>query len=143
MINDQKSFEILCHAVLEGKASEAELESLRQQLRCSAAARKAYAEQTQIHALLTWQQGRAAVPAPVVLAPMEFPATPNVIPFPLRRLLPLRRAMVAVAAVLVLLMGFSFWFGFGHSQNKISVADHKNLPVEKGVWVDILSLIHI
>ena len=61
MINGHTSYERLCHAVLEGTASEAELEQFRQQLRGSAAACKAYAEQTQIHALLTWQQGRAAV----------------------------------------------------------------------------------
>ena len=70
--------------MLEGTASEAEIESFRQQLRSSAAARKAYAEQTQIHALLTWQQGRAAVPASVVLAPMDFQPATQYYPVPAR-----------------------------------------------------------
>ena len=50
MINDRESFELLCNAVLEGTASEAQLDQFQQQLRGSAAARKAYAQQTQIHA---------------------------------------------------------------------------------------------
>ena len=131
MTKDHESFERLCHAVLEGKASEADLEQFRQQLRSSAAARKAYAEQTQIHALLTWQQGRAAVPATVVLAPMDFQSTPNSIPFPLSKLLPLRQAVLAAAAVLII--GFAFWLVLDRDQKGVSVA------VNQGVTVDILA----
>jgi hypothetical protein len=127
MINDQQSFELLCHAVLEGKASETELECFRQQLRSSAAARKAYVEQTQIHALLTWQQGRAAVPASVVLAPMEFQAAPNILPFPLRRW------VLAAAAAVVLFTGFAFWQLSDRGPNVVSVA------ARKGVSLDILA----
>ena len=133
MINGHTSYERLCHAVLEGTASEAELEQFRQQLRGSAAARKAYAEQTQIHALLTWQQGRAAVTEAVVLAPTDFQPTLNVIPFPPSRLLTLRRVVLAAAAVVVLFLGFAFW--------QVAQRDPKGIPVaaQKGVWVDILA----
>ena len=121
MMNDHISFERLCHAVLEGTASEAELEQFRQQLRGSAAARKAYAEQTQIHALLTWQQGRAAVPATVVLAPMEFQSTRNINSLSLSKLLPLRRAVLAAAAAVVLVLGFGLWLVLDRDQKGVSV----------------------
>ena len=71
------------------KATPARLNSSSSvSLRHSAAARKAYEQQVQIHALLTWQQGRAALPAPVVLSPADFQTQPNVIPFPPDRLIP-------------------------------------------------------
>jgi len=99
MMNDSKSLERLCHAVLEGTASEAELEQLKRLLHSNPAACKTYSEQMQIHALLTWQQGRAAVPAPAVLAPTDFAPTPrNIIPFPLSKLFPLRGGVLAAAA---------------------------------------------
>ncbi len=138
-MNDMESFERLCNAVLEGKASEAQLEQFRQQLHSSAAARKAYADQTQIHALLTWQQGRAAVPASVVLSPLEFQSTLNVIPFPPGKLWTLRRAVVAIAAAVVMFLGLAYWLGFGHGQKNLSVAALKSVAVGKGVAVDILA----
>ena len=142
MINDRESFELLCNAVLEGTASEAQLDQFQQQLRGSAAARKAYAQQTQIHALLIWQQGRVAVPTSVVLAPMDFaPASQTLFSQWLGNLFPIwGRVLVGVAAVMMIL-GLTFWFGFGHSQKNSSVAIYKNLPgaVQKGVSVDILA----
>jgi len=132
-MNEEKSFERLCHALLEGNASEVELEQFRQLVRHSAAARKAYEQQVQIHALLTWQQGRAALPAPVVLSPADFQTQPNVIPFPLDRLIPLRRTALAIAAALVMIMGFAFWH--------LSSRDRTGVPVvaQKGVSVEILA----
>jgi hypothetical protein len=137
MINDQASFELLCHAVLDGKATQAELECFRELLRRSAAARMAYAEQTQIHALLTWQQGRAAVPASVVLAPMDFaPASPTFFSQWLGNLFPFWGRVLAggVAAVTVLLLGFAFWLVAHRDPKGVQVA------AQKGVWVDILAV---
>ena len=133
-MNEERSFERLCHAVLEGSASEVELEQFRQLLRRNAAARKAYEQQVQIHALLTWQQGRAALPAPVVLAPTDFQTQPNIIPFPLDRLIPLRRTALAIAAALVMILGFAFWH--------LSSRDHAGVSVvaQKGVSVEILEV---
>ena len=134
MMNESKCFERLCHAVLEDTASEAELEQFRQQLRSSAAARKAYAEQTQIHALLTWQQGRAAVPASVVLAPLDFaPASRSVFSHWLGHLFPIWRRVLAAAAAVVLVLGFAFWRVSDRDPKGVSVA------VKKGVTVDILA----
>ena len=132
-MSEEKSFERLCHAVLESTASEVELDQFRQLLRQDPAARKAYEQQVRIHALLTWQQGRAALPAPVVLAPIEFQTQPNVIPFPLDRLLPLRRTALAMAAALVMILGFAFWH--------LSSRDHGGVVevAQKGVWVEILA----
>ena len=133
-MNEEKSFERLCHALLEGNASEVELEQFRQLVRHSAAARKAYEQQVQIHALLTWQQGRAALPAPVVLSPADFQTQPNVIPFPPDRLIPLRRTALAIAAALVMILGFAFWH--------LSSRDRAGAPVvaQKGVSVEILEV---
>ncbi len=139
MMNGIESFERLCNAVLEGKVSEAQLEQFRQQLRSSAAARKAYAEQTQIHALLTWQQGRAAVPASVILSPLEFQSSLNVIPFPPGKLWTLRRAVFGIAAVVVMFLGLAYWLGFGHGQKNLSVVTQKSVAVRKGASVDILA----
>ena len=72
MNKDRPTFEQLCHAVLEGSASEAELEQFRERLRNSATDREAYYQQMQIHALLIWQNGRAAVPESLVLTPMDY-----------------------------------------------------------------------
>jgi ferric-dicitrate binding protein FerR (iron transport regulator) len=133
-MNEEKSFERLCHALLEGNASGVELEQFRQLVRHSAAARKAYEQQVQIHALLTWQQGRAALPAPVVLSPADFQTQPNVIPFPPDRLIPLRRTALAIAAALVMILGFAFWH--------LSSRDRAGAPVvaQKGVSVEILEV---
>jgi len=138
-MNGIESFERLCNAVLEGKASEAQLEQFRQQLHGSAAARKAYADQTQIHALLTWQQGRAAVPASVILSPLEFQSTLNVIPFPPDKVWTLRRAVFGIAVAVVMFLGLAYWLGFGHGQKNLSVVAQKSVSVRKGVSVDILA----
>ncbi|MEI7534795.1 MAG: FecR domain-containing protein [Verrucomicrobiae bacterium] len=142
MINDRESFEFLCNAVLEGTASEAQLDQFQQQLRGSAAVRKAYAQQTQIHALLIWQQGRVAVPTSVVLSPMDFaPASPTLFSQWLGNLIPIWGRVLAGAAAVMMILGLTFWFGFGQSQKNSSVAVHKNLPVaaQKGISVDILA----
>ncbi len=76
MINDQKSFELLCHAVLEGKASEVELDQFRQLLRQDPAARKAYEQQVRIHALLTWQQGGPPSLRRLCWLPLSFKPNP-------------------------------------------------------------------
>ena len=78
MNKDRPNFEQLCHSVLEGSASEADLEQLRERLRNSAADREAYYQQAQIHALLIWKNGRAAVPESLVLAPMDYSKKTNI-----------------------------------------------------------------
>ena len=127
----KESFEHLCHAVLEGTADEVELEQFRARLRADATERKAYADQALIHALLTWQQGRAAIPALSLLSPTDVPAQPKILTFPSRRASPLLQA--ALAASVVLLGGLAF----------LHFADHGGKPaalaVGKGVSIDILT----
>ena len=127
MKNDHPTFEQLCHAVLEGSASEAELEQFRERLHSNAADREAYYQQAQIHALLIWKNGRAAVPESLVLAPMDYSKKTNIIPFPIRR------ALLAAAAAVALLLGISFWL--------VPDPEHKvlSLAIEKGVGVEILA----
>ena len=127
MKSNHPTFEQLCHAVLEGSASEAELEQFRERLHSSAADREAYYQQSQIHALLIWQNGRAAVPESLVLAPMDYSEKSNIITFPFRR------ALLAAAASVTLLLGLSFWL--------VPDLEHKVLSVayEKGVGVEILA----
>ena len=133
MNKDRPTFEQLCHAVLEGSASEADLEQFREMLRNNAADREAYYQQMQIHALLIWQNGRAAVPESLVLAPMDYPPPPNTIPFPLNKLIPFRMAVLAAAAALALLLGLAFLLVPDRDQQVLSLA------VQKGVSVDILA----
>ncbi len=133
MKNDHSAFEHMCHAVLEGSATEAELEQFRQRLHSNGSERKAYADQAQMHALLTWQKGRAAVPVPFVLAPTDFPVPSNIVAFPFRK------AVLAAAAVLV--AGFAVWqiADRRQSDGAMAVADATPAPVEKGVSIDILA----
>ena len=133
MNKDRPTFEQLCHAVLEGSASEAELEQFRERLHSSAADREAYYQQMQIHALLIWQNGRAAVPESLVLAPIDYSSPSNTIPFPFTKRLPFRKALLAAAAAVTLLLGLSFWLA--------PDLRHRGLPlaVQKGVSVDILA----
>ena len=130
--HDRKDFEHLCHAVLEGTVTESELGQFREHLRRSAAARRAYAEQMQIHAFLTWQQGRAAVPAPVVLPSIDFQSSSKVISFPFSK--------AALAAAAVLIATFAFWLVSDRNQGG-AVAVNQDAPVAapKGVMVDILA----
>ena len=74
----KESFEHLCHAVLEGTADEVQLEQFRAHLRADATQRKAYLDQTQMHALLTWQQGRAAIPELALLSTTDVPPHPKI-----------------------------------------------------------------
>jgi hypothetical protein len=69
----------------------------------------------------------------VVLSPADVQTQPNVIPFPLDRLIPLRRTALAIAAALVMIMGFAFWYLSSHN--------HAGVPIvaQKGVSVEILS----
>ena len=127
----KKSFEHLCHAVLEGTADELELEQFRVQLRAEAAQRRAYADQAQMHALLTWQQGRAAIPARTLLSPMDVPPKPKILTFRSRMASPLLQA--ALAASVVLMVGLAFWQFADHGRKPDSMA------VPKGVSVDILA----
>ena len=127
MKNDHPTFEKLCHAVLEGSASEAELEQFRERLHSNAADREAYYQQAQMHALLIWKNGRAAVPESLVLAPMDYSKKTNIIPFPIRR------AVLAAAAAVTLLLGISFWLVPGPEHKVLSLA------IEKGVGVEILA----
>ena len=127
----KKSFEHLCHAVLEGTADELELEQFRVQLRAEAAQRRAYADQAQMHALLTWQQGRAAIPARTLLSPTDGPPKPKILTFRSRMASPLLQA--ALAASVVLMVGLAFWQFADHGRKPDSMA------VPKGVSVDILA----
>ena len=127
----KKSFEHLCHAVLEGTADELELEQFRVQLRAEAAQRRAYADQAQMHALLTWQQGRAAIPARTFLSPMDVPPKLKILTFRSRMASPLLQA--ALAASVVLMVGLAFWQFADHGRKPDSMA------VPKGVSVDILA----
>jgi hypothetical protein len=127
MKNDHPTFEQLCHAVLEGSASEAELEQFRERLHSNEADREAYYQQAQIHALLIWKNGRAAVPESLVLAPMDYSKKTNIIPFPIRR------AVLAAAAAVALLLGLAFLLMPDRDHQVLSLA------VQKGVSVDILA----
>ena len=127
----KKSFEHLCHAVLEGTADELELEQFRVQLRAEAAQRRAYADQAQMHALLTWQQGRAAIPARTPLSPMDVRPKPKILTFRSRMASPLLQA--ALAASVALMVGLAFWQFADHGRKPDSMA------VPKGVSVDILA----
>ena len=131
--HDRKDFEHLCHAVLEGTVTESELGQFQEHLRHSSEARKAYAEQMQIHAFLTWQQGRAAVPAPVVLPSIDFQSSPKIISFPFGK--------AALAAAAVLIATFAFWLVSDRNQSGAAVAINQDAPVAapKGVMVDILA----
>jgi len=131
MSKEHSSFEHLCHAVLEGTADEVQLEQFRAQLRANTEQRRAYADQAQIHALLTWQQGRAAIPAPVLLSPTDVSPQPKIPTFPSRRASPLLQA--ALVAGVVLVVGLAFWKFADHGRKPDPVA------VAKGVSVDILA----
>ena len=131
MSKEHSSFEHLCHVVLEGTADEVQLEQFRAQLRANTEQRRAYADQAQIHALLTWQQGRAAIPAPVLLSPADVPPQPKIPTFPSRRASPLLQA--ALVAGVVLVVGLAFWKFADHGRKPDPVA------VAKGVSVDILA----
>jgi hypothetical protein len=127
----KESFERLCHAVLEGTADELQLEQFRAHLRGDAVQRRAYADQAQIHALLTWQQGRAAIPAESLLSPTDVPPKPKILTFRSRMASPLLQA--ALAASVVLMVGLAFWQFADHGRKPDSVT------VAKGVSVDILA----
>ena len=127
----KNSFEHLCHAVLEGTADEVQLEQFRVQLRADATQRRAYADQALIHALLTWQQGRAAIPALSLLSPTDVPAQPKILTFRSRMASPLLQA--ALAASVVLMAGLAFLHFADHGRKPDSAA------TVKGVSVDILA----
>ena len=127
----KESFEHLCHAVLEGTADEVQLEQFRVRLRADAVQRKSYLDQTQMHALLTWQQGRAAIPELALLSPTDVPPQPKIRTFRSRRASPILQA--ALAAAIALTVGFAFWHFGDHGRKPDSVT------VAKGVSVDILA----
>jgi len=101
------------------------------QLRAEAAQRRAYADQAQMHALLTWQQGRAAIPARTPLSPMDVRPKPKILTFRSRMASPLLQA--ALAASVALMVGLAFWQFADHGRKPDSMA------VPKGVSVDILA----
>jgi len=127
----KESFEHLCHAVLEGTADEVQLEQFRAHLRANTEQRRAYADQAQMHALLTWQQGRAAIPAHSLLSPTDVPPHPKIRTFRSRMGSPLLQA--ALAAAVLLMVGSAFWQFGDHGRKPHSVT------VAKGVSVDILA----
>jgi len=127
----KESFEHLCHAVLEGTADEVQLEQFRAHLRANTEQRRAYADQAQMHALLTWQQGRAAIPAHSLLSPTDVPPHPKIRTLRSRRASPLLQA--ALAAAVLLMVGSAFWQFGDHGRKSESVT------VAKGVSVDILA----
>ncbi len=68
----------LCNTVLEGNATAAQLEQLRELLHRDEAYRHAYQEQVKVHAYLTWQHGRASINEPIVTPPISTsPAKPR------------------------------------------------------------------
>ena len=127
----KESFEHLCHAVLEGTADEVQLERFRTHLRTDAVQRKAYLDQTRMHALLTWQQGRAAIPELALLSPTNVAPQLKIRTFRSRMASPLLQA--ALAAAVLLMVGFAFWQFGDHGRKPDSVT------VAKGVSVDILA----
>jgi ferric-dicitrate binding protein FerR (iron transport regulator) len=127
----KESFEYLCQAVLEGTADEVQLEEFRAHLRADAVQRKAYLDQTQMHALLTWQQGRAAIPELALLSPTNVAPQPKILTFRSRMASPLLQA--ALAASVVLMVGLAFWQFADHGRKPDSMA------VQKGVSIDILA----
>ena len=131
MSKEHPSFEHLCHAVLEGTANEVQLEQFRARLRADEGQRKTYAEQAQIHALLTWQHGRAAISASVLLSPTDVSTQPQIFTLRPRSASPLLQA--ALVAGVVMMMGLTFWKFADHSRAPASVS------VAKGVSVDILA----
>lgn len=153
-LTDQEILELtaLCDAVVDGTLTDGQQARLTEWLGRSDAARRFYVQflglsaslhqyasemqtqQTLIHALLTWQQGRAAVPAPVVLAPMDSQTVRSIILSPLGRVLPVwGRVLAATAAVLII--GFAFWFGLNRVHTGVSVV------IPKGVSVEILAAV--
>ena len=130
MNDDSRSFEFLCDAVLDGTATEDEVEQFRELLRADPAARKAYCEQTQIHALLRWQHGQPAISDfPVVAGAALAPAEPKLISVLFWKSISIPfwgRALAAAAAVLVL--GAAFWLVSGLGQKD-----------QKGVTLEILA----
>jgi len=127
----KESFEHLCHVVLEGTADEVQLEQFRAHLRADATQRKAYVDQTQMHALLTWQQGRAAIPGLALLSLTDVPSQPKIRTLRSRRASQLLQA--ALVAVVVLMAGLALLLFADHGRKPASLA------VAKGVAVDILA----
>ncbi|MBA2114213.1 FecR domain-containing protein [Bremerella alba] len=78
-MNDKRKFVTLCHAVLEGQATESQVAEFQKTLREDPLCRQAYREQMKIHAYLTWQHGRAAVDESLVISakPESPDATPS------------------------------------------------------------------
>ncbi len=95
---DDERFQWLCQAQIEGVASDGERAELAGMLKASDEARRSYAEQMRIHAMLAWQHGHAR---PAVV---ESPLPKKVARFPQRRWL-------ALAAAVAVLCGVSaMWF---------------------------------
>jgi len=151
MNDDRKSFEMLCDAVLDGTASDIEVEQFRQLLRADPVARKAYCEQAQMHGLLRWQAGQSAISestfeseedvVPEESKIISVPFSENSIPFWNRW----GRALAAAAAVLVL--GVGLWLTSGLDQKpqkgvslEILASDHTSYKVGQRVMLERLDL---
>ena len=98
MSPDQNEFEGLCHAVLEGAASDAQRGRLRELLHADAGLRAEFQTQLRLHALLSWQHGRGTdVPAEPVM---------KSVPQKVTRWRAWRPALAAAAAVVLLAAGW-------------------------------------
>lgn len=98
MMDDEK-FQRLCQSQIEGVASDGERAELASLLKASDEARRSYADQMRIHAMLAWQHGHAR---PAVVE--SSPAPKKAVRFP-------QRHWLALAAAVAVLCGLSaMWF---------------------------------
>lgn len=90
-------FRSLCHAQIEGRASDAERAELAEVLRQDDLLRHRYVEQMRVHALLTWQHGRSQC------APVAAQA-------PDKGLRPVRWSLVLAGALAMVMVGLMAWW---------------------------------
>ncbi|CAN5660281.1 hypothetical protein BH11VER1_BH11VER1_36580 [soil metagenome] len=123
---DPIDFEKLCHAVLEGAASEAQIAQFQRCLHEDATLREEYLVQMRLHALLSWQHGRASVavkPAKVMRWASWRPA-------------------LAMAAAAALLAGLAAWYGMTSSHDGVllEIVKAETVPYVKGQRVSLHEL---
>lgn len=89
----------LCHALLEGTASEPDRAELEQLLRQDDAALRDYVDQVSMHALLLWHHGRVPAEVPVTKTAGETGPAEKIVPLWHRRWRPVALAAAAVVVI--------------------------------------------
>jgi len=125
-MSDKSRFATLCHRVLEGQATEAELVQFRSALRDDPECREAYRQQMKIHAYLTWQHGRAAVDETLVISTK--PESPTTATAPRWNIAQLGLAL----SLLVLAAGLTGWWLSSPSGIPLVVISASNPELTKG-----------